>query len=58
MIKIPKSVVSTIENSCEMNNVRGARDWRSMNDGKGRRIWYKHVKQNGSSGKSCLKIKI
>ena len=42
MIKIPKNVVSTIENSCKMNNVRGASDWRSMNDGKGHKTNIMH----------------
>lgn len=35
MLRVPKNIVQVIEKSCTMNNVRGAKDWRSKNDGKG-----------------------
>jgi len=35
MLRVPENIVQVIEKSCTMNNVRGAKDWRSKNDGKG-----------------------
>lgn len=35
MLTVPSKVVRAIKKSCTMNNVRGAKDWRSKNDGKG-----------------------
>ena len=34
---VPKTVVARIKASCSMSNVRGARDWRTKNDGVGHR---------------------
>ena len=35
MLQVPYSIVRDIEASCTMQNVRGAKDWRSKNDGIG-----------------------
>lgn len=35
MLKVPNNIVHAIKKSCTLNNVRGAKDWRSKNDGKG-----------------------
>lgn len=35
MLTVPSKVVRAIKKSCTMNNVRGAKDWRSKNDGFG-----------------------
>jgi hypothetical protein len=35
MLRVPDKIVQVIKKSCTMDNVRGAKDWRSKNDGKG-----------------------
>lgn len=35
MLRVPIDVITRIKTSCTMDNVRGAKTWRFMNDGKG-----------------------